>query len=164
LRFSTLPTGYAICGREDWLSRAIIALQRNDLRRRAELCGEVKDVADGRGAERINRLRVIANDGQPASARLEREDDRGLEPVCVLILIDKDMVEAATDIICKAWIGDHLSPVKQEITSAGYSCSHEQPSDGGNSQQRVICPCELPLSSHVRAIVPSHQPIGLWVC
>jgi hypothetical protein len=27
------------------------------------------------------------------------------------MLIDKDMVEAATDIIGKAWLADHLSPV-----------------------------------------------------
>jgi hypothetical protein len=87
----------------------------NDLCRRAEFCWEVEDVADSRGAERINRLGVIANDGQPASTRLEREDDRSLGSVRVLILIDKDMVEAATDIIGKAWLTDHLSPVEQEI-------------------------------------------------
>src|SRR5437868_7748144 len=106
---------YAVCSREDWLSRAIIALQRNDLCRRAELCGEVEDVADSRGAERINRLGVIADDGQPKSARLERENDRSLEPVGVLIFIDKDLVEAATVIIAKAWLADHLSPVEQKV-------------------------------------------------
>jgi hypothetical protein len=79
-----------MCSRENWLSRAIIALQRNDLCRRAELFGKVEDVADSSGAERINRLGVIADDGQPPSARLERQDDRRLEPVRVLILIDKD--------------------------------------------------------------------------
>ena len=63
---------YAVCSREDWLSRAIIALQCDDLCRRAELCGKVEDIADSRGAERINRLGVIANDGQPAPAGLER--------------------------------------------------------------------------------------------
>ena len=40
---------------------------------------------------------------------------QALEPVGVLIFIDKDMVEAATDIIGKAWLADHLSPVEQEV-------------------------------------------------
>ena len=38
-----------------------------------------------------------------------------MESVRVLILIDQDMVEAATDIIGKAWLADHLSPVEQEV-------------------------------------------------
>src|SRR5205823_5510917 len=71
---------HAICSREDCLCRAIVALERNDLRRRAELCGEVEDVSDIRGTERVNRLRVIADDGQSAAAGLERQNDRSLEP------------------------------------------------------------------------------------
>ena len=58
-------TDHAVCRREDRLGRAIVALKRDDLRRRAELGREVEDVADSRGAERINRLGVIANDCQP---------------------------------------------------------------------------------------------------
>jgi len=32
--------------------------------------------------------------------------------VRVMILVDKDMVEAPTDVIGKAWIAHHLSPVQ----------------------------------------------------
>jgi len=41
------------------------------------------------------------------------QDDRGLKPVCVLILVDKDVVKATTDI--EAWIVDAVSPVDQEV-------------------------------------------------
>src|SRR5712671_1958893 len=47
-------TDHAVCRREDRLGRAIVALKRDDFCRRAELGGEVEDVADGRGAKRIN--------------------------------------------------------------------------------------------------------------
>ncbi len=107
-------TDHAICRREDCLGRAIVALQRYDLCR-AKLCGEVEDVADIRGTERVNRLGVIADDGQPASAGLERQNDRSLEPVCVLVLIDEDMVEAVADLVGEARIAERLSPVEQEV-------------------------------------------------
>jgi hypothetical protein len=51
----------------------------------------------------------------------------------LLILIDKDVVEAATDIIGKAWLADHLGPVEQEIiviehilTLLGFDIGREQ--------------------------------------
>src|SRR5207253_10864462 len=91
------------------------ALERDDLRRRDELCGEVEDVTDIRGTERVNRLRVIADDGQPASAGLERQNDRSLEPVRVLVFIDEDMVEAVADLVGEARIAERLSPAEQEV-------------------------------------------------
>lgn len=63
----------------------------------------------------IDRLSVIADYGQSVSAGLERQDDRGLKPVCVLILVDKDMVKATTDIAGEVWIADGVSPVDQEV-------------------------------------------------
>src|SRR6266550_4266380 len=65
-------TDDTVCRCEDRLGRAIVALKRDDFCRRAELGGEVEDVADGRGAKGINRLGVIADDGQSMPPRLER--------------------------------------------------------------------------------------------
>ena len=65
----------------------------------ANWSGKVEDVAHGRGAERIDRLRVVADDGQPASAGLQRQQDRGLQAVGVLIFVDQHMVEPAADVV-----------------------------------------------------------------
>ena len=88
----------AIGGGEDRLGRAVIAIERDDLGRRAELGGKIEDVAHGRGAEGIDRLRVVADDGQAPAAGLQRQQDRGLQPVGVLIFIDQHMIELAADI------------------------------------------------------------------
>ena len=53
-------------GREDRLGRAVVALERDDLGGRLKCCGKVEDVAHGGGAERIDRLRVVADDGEAA--------------------------------------------------------------------------------------------------
>ena len=77
--------------------------------------GKVEDVAHGRGAKRIDRLRVVADHGQAAPAGLQRQQDRGLQAVRVLILVDQHMVEAAADLVGEARIADHLRPVEQQI-------------------------------------------------
>ena len=66
----------AVGGREDRLRRTIIAIERDDLGGRTELTGEVEDIPDGRGAKRIDRLRVIADDGKAAPIGLQRQQDR----------------------------------------------------------------------------------------
>ena len=65
---------------------------------RREVAGEVEDVAHGRGAERIDRLRVVADHGEAAPVGLERQQDRRLQPVGVLIFVDQDVVEARADL------------------------------------------------------------------
>jgi hypothetical protein len=55
---------------------------------------KVEDVAHLRGAEGIDRLGVVADDGEPAAVRLQAEQDRRLQPVGVLVLVDQHMVEA----------------------------------------------------------------------
>ena len=63
---------HAIGGGKDRLRRAVVAVERDDVGGRRELPGEVEDVAHGRGAERIDRLGVVADHGEaavrPASA------------------------------------------------------------------------------------------------
>ena len=78
--------------------RAVVLLQRDDARRRREVAGKVEDVAHGRGAERIDRLRVVADHRQAAPVGLERQQDRRLQPVGVLILVDQHVVEARADL------------------------------------------------------------------
>ena len=83
--------------------------------RRAELAREVQDVAHGGGAEGIDRLGIVADHRQALAARLEREQDRGLEPVGVLVLVDENMVEAPAEFGRDRGLGRHLRPVEQEI-------------------------------------------------
>ncbi|MNI01733.1 hypothetical protein D3C73_545850 [compost metagenome] len=88
----------AVCSRKDRVGRAIIAVQRDDVGRRIECIGEIENVADRRGAERIDRLRVIADDGQAMPAGFQAHQDRGLQPVGILIFVDHDVIEAGADI------------------------------------------------------------------
>ncbi|MEZ0103113.1 hypothetical protein ABIF25_006695 [Bradyrhizobium elkanii] len=76
---------------------------------------EVEDIAHGGGAERIDRLRVVADHGEPASCGLECEQDRGLQAVGVLIFVDHHMVEAAADLLGQRGVRHHLRPVEQEV-------------------------------------------------
>ncbi len=106
---------HAVGGRQDRLRRAIVAVERDDLGRRAELVREVEDVAHRGGAERIDRLRVVADHGESVPSGLEREQDRGLQAVGVLIFVDHHMVEAAADLLGQRRVGHHLRPVEQEV-------------------------------------------------
>ena len=106
---------HAIGGRKDRLRRAIIAIERDDLGGRTELIGKVENVADSRGAERIDRLRVVADDGEAAPTGLQRQQDRGLEAVGVLIFVDEDMIESAADVVGKGRVADGLRPIEQKI-------------------------------------------------
>ena len=45
----------------------------------------------------------------------EREKDRRLKPVRVLILIDQDVIEPTPDVVGKDWIAHGLRPVQQQI-------------------------------------------------
>ena len=92
----------AVGGGENRLRRAIVAIERDDVRRRSELIGKVEDVAHGGGAERVDRLGVVADHRQAAASGLERQQDRGLQAVRVLVLVDEDVIEAAADI--RSWV------------------------------------------------------------
>ena len=105
----------AVGGGEDRLRRAIVAIERDDVRRRRELIRKVEDVAHGGGAERVDRLRVVADHRQTPASGLERQQDRGLQAVRVLVLVDEDVVEAATDVVGQAGVADHLRPIEKEV-------------------------------------------------
>ena len=58
---------------------------------------------------------IVPDHGEALTVRLEGEQDRGLEPVGVLVLIDENMVEASAEFGCDRGLGRHLRPVEQEI-------------------------------------------------
>ena len=77
--------------------------------------GEIEDVAHGRGAERIDRLRIVADHGEAAALGLQRQQDRGLQAVGVLIFVDQHMVEAAADLGGQRRVAHGLRPVQQQV-------------------------------------------------
>ena len=86
---------HCIGGGENGLGRAVVAIERDDLGARIELAGKVEDVAHGRGTERVDRLGIVAHDGEAAAAWLEAQQDRGLQPVGVLIFVHQHMPRCA---------------------------------------------------------------------
>ncbi|MEY9409035.1 hypothetical protein ABH989_003501 [Bradyrhizobium ottawaense] len=65
----------AVGRRQHGLRRAIVAIERDHLGAGREALREIQDVAHGGGAERIDRLSVVADHGEPASVGLERQED-----------------------------------------------------------------------------------------
>ena len=107
---------HAIGGGEDRLGRAIVAVERDDCRPAGEnWFGKVEDVAHRRRAERIDRLGVVADDGQAAAVRLQRQQDRGLQAVGVLVLVDQHVIEPLADVAGQRRVVDHLRPVEQQV-------------------------------------------------
>ena len=76
---------------------------------------KVQDVAHRGGAERVDRLGVVAHHREAAAVRLEPQQDRGLQPVGVLVFVDQDVVEALRDIGRERGLGHHLRPIEQQI-------------------------------------------------
>ena len=89
---------HRVGGIEDRLRRAIVALERHHARGRRELLRKVEDVAHRRGPKRIDRLRIVADDREAPAIRLHRQQDRRLQPIGVLVLVDEDVVEARADL------------------------------------------------------------------
>ena len=97
------------------LRRAVVVLQRDHVGLRAEMAGKVENVAHRGGAERVDRLRIVADDRQAASGRLEVQQNRGLKAVSVLVFIDQHVIEARRNIVRDCAFRHHLCPVEQEI-------------------------------------------------
>ena len=79
---------HRVRGGENRLRGAIIALERDHARGRAEFAGEIQNIAHRRRPERIDRLGVVAHHGEAASIGFQREQDRGLQPIGVLVFVD----------------------------------------------------------------------------
>lgn len=94
----TREIDHAIGRRQDRLRRAIVAVERDDVSRRAELPREIQNVAYGGGAKRIDRLRVIADNGEARPVGLQSHQDRRLQAISVLIFVHEHVIEATADI------------------------------------------------------------------
>jgi hypothetical protein len=102
---------HGVGGGKDRLGRTVIAFERHHRGGLAELAGEFENVAHGGGAERIDRLGIVADHGEAASVRLEAHEDRGLQPVSVLVLVDQHVIEPAGDVGRDRQLAHHLRPV-----------------------------------------------------
>ena len=100
---------------EDRLGRTVIAIERHHARGRREALRKVEDVAHRRRPERIDRLGVVADHRHTPPVRLHREQDRGLQPVGVLVLVDEHVVEARADLARERGFADHVRPVEQQV-------------------------------------------------
>jgi hypothetical protein len=84
-------------GGKDRHRRAVIAIERDNRGGWIELLREIENVADRGRAKVVDRLGIIANDGQSLAIRLERQHDRRLDGIGVLILIHQHMIEQAAN-------------------------------------------------------------------
>jgi hypothetical protein len=77
--------------------------------------GKVENVAHGRRAERIDRLCIVADHGEARPVRPQRQQDLGLEPIGVLVLVNQNVVEITADLPHDSGFGHRMSPVQQEV-------------------------------------------------
>ena len=100
---------------EDRPRRAIVALERHDARGRIELRRKVEDVAHGRGAEAVDRLGVVTDDGHAKAVGLEAAQDSRLQAIRVLVLVDQNVIEAPADLRTDRRLVHHCRPVEQQV-------------------------------------------------
>ena len=93
----------------------IVAVQRHHARGKRELPWKIENVTNRRGAERVNRLRVITHDGETLAIRFHGQKNRCLQAIGVLILVYKNVVETRANLSPEAGVGHHLRPVQQQV-------------------------------------------------
>ena len=77
-----------------------------------------RDVVQVRGigpAEAVDRLRVVADDGQAAAARAHQGHDVDLQRVHVLVLVDEHVVESGGDAGADDGVRQQGAPAQQQI-------------------------------------------------
>jgi hypothetical protein len=60
-------------------------------------------------------LCIVADDGEARPVRPQRQQDLGLEPIGVLVLVNQDVVETAADLGRDKGFGHRMVPVQQEV-------------------------------------------------
>jgi len=83
--------------------------------RAGELPWELEDVTGARGAKPVDRLEVIAHDGQARPGPTQVSHDVHLQPVDVLVLIDQHVLEALSDQRADDLVGRERAPVQQQV-------------------------------------------------
>ncbi len=76
---------------------------------------KIQNVAHGRGAKRIDRLSVVADDGEAFAAWPQRQQHRSLEPVGILIFVDQQMIEPLRNLGGDRGLLHHVRPVEQQV-------------------------------------------------
>ena len=109
------PGDDSVAGFQDGLGRPVVLFEAHHLGWRNKAVGKIEDVAHRRRAEGIDRLGVVADDGDAGAVGLQTEQDRRLQGVGVLVLIDEDVIEAVGDKTCDLLDPHHLRPVEQQI-------------------------------------------------
>ncbi len=79
------------------------------------MTGKVEDIAHGRRTKRIDRLRVVADHGETFAVWPQRQKDRGLKLVGVLIFVDEDVIETGRDFFGNRSLQHHVRPVEQKV-------------------------------------------------
>src|SRR3990170_1011715 len=102
-----------IGGVEHRLRRSVVLLQ--PYHRGAVLALEGEDVLHRRRAERVDRLRVVADHRQPLARRAQRLQDLGLDEVRVLVLVHQDVGEARADLPGERGVLHHRVPVEEQV-------------------------------------------------
>ena len=87
----------AVGQRQDLRRGAVVRLEADDPRRR-EPVDETDQVLAGRTGERVDRLVLVADDGQVVATTEPRVEERRLERVCVLELVDREPAIAVPDL------------------------------------------------------------------
>ena len=99
---------------EDLLARAIVGLQNHGRRRRKHLI-ELENVARLRGAERVQRLRIVADHRDARVIAPQRGEDVHLEAVDVLVLVHEHVIERARETRTETIVLRRRPPEEQQI-------------------------------------------------
>ena len=145
--------GHQRVGRiEHGLAGAVVFLERDDMRRHREFPGEIEDVVHRRTTKGIDRLRIVADHGQAAAVRLQREQDRGLHRVRILVLVDEDMVELRADRTGEGGIPHHHLPVEQQVVVVERLLGQLRLHVGAAKSGELVLPVEAPRVSDLERL------------
>ncbi len=114
---------------------------------------KVENVAHRRGPEGIDRLGVVAHDGQALAARLERQQDGGLQAVGVLIFVDQHMIEAGRELGGDRRIEHHVGPIEQEVVVIQHVLALLGLDIGGEQRPQFVFPVRAPWEGRAQHLV-----------
>ena len=92
---------------------------------------EIVQVAGVGTPEPIDRLRIVADDGEAAPVGSERAHDLDLKRVHVLVLVDEDMVEHRGHVRPEPVVGERRPPQEEQVVevdlAASPACERRKP-------------------------------------
>ena len=99
---------------EHLLGGAVAAVERDD-RGPGEVVGEGHQVLGGCAAEGVDRLGVVADDGEALAVGAQQPHDVDLDLVDVLVLVDEHPVPPRTESGTRVGVGEQRAAVEQEV-------------------------------------------------